>query len=207
VLLSLIDVNREEIRRISQSAAVGRGCPERREFDLRIRRMHRNTRITICPRRFAPLLSVLYLACACSPERAWSPAEKVSISHFARSLEANRKAQQLEHAPNPDAPQLAVNEINKYQEIALREARMVTDAALDKANPELRQHFRADYQKGLELILKSYEVATASGTGAPSDAQLELQASGVQHLKRWIEWYEAHQSDIRIPKIFIAKRP
>ena len=101
---------------------------------------------------------------------------------------------------NTDAPQLNINEANEYQQLALEEARMVRDSLLDKAHPQLKDHFRSQYQKGLELILKSYQVPSVTDLGAPSESQIDLQAAGVKLLKQWAAWLNTHEREIRMPK-------
>ena len=151
-------------------------------------------------RKLALTLAILWLAAACSREPVWSTDERENSRHFFLSLEASQKAKQWTRAPNPDTPQFGVEEINKYQGIALREARLVKDAVLDKAHQDLRQHFRAEYQQGLELIQKSYAVASSPGSGAPSSDQIRLQAAGVKLLRQWADWFQAHRSDIKFPR-------
>lgn len=143
---------------------------------------------------------IVSLMGACSKWPEWSADEKENSKHFFLSLEASRKATQLAGKGNPDAPQLGIDEINRYQKAALSEAKLVQDSVLEKAHPELKEHFRSEYQKGLELIAKSYDVASSSKSGAPSSAQIDLQVFGVALLKRWTGWWNAHESEIRVPK-------
>ena len=148
----------------------------------------------------APMVAMLWLIAACSPRPAWSPDEIENSKHFSLSLEASRKAARLAHKADPDVPQFSIEEINRYQKTALKEARLVTDAVLDKAHPELKQHFRSEYQQGLELILKSYEVPASSESAAPSSSQISLQASGVALLERWTKWFDAHHPEFKFPR-------
>lgn len=150
-------------------------------------------------RRIVLLATVLSITAACSPDSVWSTDDKENSKHFLLSLEASQKAARRAHKADPDVPQLSVEEINKYQRIALSEARLVKDAVLDKAHPELKKHFRSEYQRGLEFILKSYDVASSSESGAPSNDQISLQASGVALLGRWTSWFDAHHREFKFP--------
>ena len=145
------------------------------------------------------LTAILWMAAACSPGPEWSADEQENGRHFFLSLEAGQKATRLAHKGDSDEPQFGVEKINEYQKIALSEALLVTDAVLDKAHPELKRHFRSEYQQGLETILKSYHVASSSDSGAPSGGQIQLQTSGMALLKRWSDWFDAHRLEIKIP--------
>ncbi len=150
--------------------------------------------------RLTTLPLLLFLAATWLHAASWNPDETSNASHYFRSLEANRKAMQVVRKDNTDAPQLNINEANKYQQIALDEAKRVRDAVLDKAHPQLKEHFRSEYEKGLELILKSYDVSGGTRSGPPSKSQVDLQASGVRLLKLWAAWFNAHEHEIRMPK-------
>jgi hypothetical protein len=147
-------------------------------------------------------LTVLILALtgACSRGPVWSSDEIENSKHFFQSLEVNQRAAELSRKSDPDVPQFGIDKINKYQKAALSEARLVQDSVLDKAHPELKEHFRSEYQKGLELILGSYEVASSSKSGPPSSGQIELQVTGVTLLKQWTVWLNAHDREIKIPE-------
>ena len=149
--------------------------------------------------------SILALAGACSKAPAWSADELENSKHYFRSLEANRKAAELSRKSDPDVPQFGIEEINKYQRVALSEAKLVQDAVLDKAHPGLKEHFRAEYEKGLQSILGSYEAGASAATGPPSGGQIDMQVAGVALLKRWNGWFSAHSQEISVPAQAAAK--
>jgi hypothetical protein len=149
---------------------------------------------------------ILAMTGACSPGPRWSQDEIENSKHYFRSLEANQKAAELTRKNDPDVPQFGIEQINKYQMSALSEARLVLDPVLDKANPELKEHFRSEYQKGLESILSSYAVGAASDSGAPSGGQIDRQAAGVRLLRQWNDWLSAHSGDIRMPDPAVAAK-
>lgn len=158
-----------------------------------------------CRSRIACAAIIVLLVAACTRAPLWSDADRESAQHYVRSLEANDKAALIMRRGDPDTPQFGVQEINKYQRTALHEAQLVSDSVLDKVHPELRAHFRSEYQKGLELILESYEAA-ASTSSPPLKTQIERQASGVALLSQWKAWLEAHRSEIKIDAALVATR-
>lgn len=153
-----------------------------------------------CVFRVASLALILSLMGACSKGPVWSAEEKENCKHFFLSLEASRKATQLISKNNTDVPQFGIDDINRYQKTALNEARLVQDSVLEKAQPQLKEHFRSEYQKGLELILRSYDVASSSKSGPPSSGEIDLQVSGVALLKQWTVWLNAHDREIKMPE-------
>lgn len=159
----------------------------------------------ICALKFALTGLILALTGACSPTPVWTPDEIQNSKHFFRSLEASQRAAELTRKNDPDVPQFGVEEVNKYQMDALREARLVEDAVLDKAHSGLKEHFRLEYQKGLDSILASYRVANSSASDPPSGDQVDLQVAGVRLLKQWSDWMSAHHSEIRMPDQLVAK--
>jgi hypothetical protein len=148
---------------------------------------------------------ILALTGACSPRPVWTPDEIQNSKHFVRSLEASQRAAELTRKNDPDVPQFGIEEVNKYQMNALREARLVEDSVLDKAHPGLKEHFRLEYQKGLDSILASYRVGNAAASGPPSGDQVDLQVAGVRLLKQWSTWMSAHHSEIRMPDQLVVK--
>lgn len=147
------------------------------------------------------------LMSACSPGPRWSDVETENSRHYFQSLEASQKAADLVKKNNPDVPQFGIEEVNKYEQTALREARLVQDSVLDKAHPELKEHFRSEFQRGLESILASYGTDSAEKTGASFDRQIDLQAGGVRLMKQWNDWLTAHRHEIRMPDQVAAAKP
>lgn len=150
--------------------------------------------------KIARMALMLVLAGACSRGPGWTADEKENSKHFFLSLQASEKATQLIHKGDPDVPQFGIEKINEYQRTALSEAGLVQDSVLDKAHPQLREHFRSEYQMGLDLSLKSYAVGSASKSGPPSGGQIDFQSTGVKLLKQWTDWMTAHNLEIKMPQ-------
>jgi hypothetical protein len=134
---------------------------------------------------------------ACSS--SWSSADRQNAEHFFRALDAAQKATQLTNKAQPGVIQTGIEEILQYQRLALQEANFVHDSVLDKAHPQLRQHFRGEFEKGLELVIRSAEMGMASKVG-PTSEQLNLAITGTTLLNEWIEWKNVHRLEIHIPE-------
>jgi predicted sugar kinase len=76
-----------------------------------------------------------------------------------------------------------------HAKIALEEAQQVSDPVLMKVHPEFKDHFRNEFQKALELLVKGIE---------GGDTTDRLRA--VQLLNKWDEYTEKSSHDFEIPK-------
>jgi len=121
----------------------------------------------------------------------WSAEEKANSRHFFQSLEARQAATRLSNQGSPFS-KLSENDRKHLIQLlgtALEEATLVRDDVLVKAHPEVKQHFRNEYQKGLELQKKNLE---------EGDARAEIEGSLLDD--RFGDWLDANQNEIRIPK-------
>lgn len=111
-----------------------------------------------------------------------------------------QKATQLTNKglDKPGVIQTGIEEILEHQRGALREARLVMDSVLDKAHPQLRQHFRGEFEKGLELVIRSEEMGMTSKVG-PTSEQVNLGITGTTLLNEWVDWLNAHHKEVHIP--------
>lgn len=148
---------------------------------------------------------VLMVAHGCSPNVSWSDAERKNAEHFIRALEAMQRATRLVNAAKPGVLQLGIEEIMEHQRTALAEARLVSDTVLDKAHPQLRDHFRSEFQRGLELVILSEETGLQSKDGRLRE-QIEIGTKGLVLLDKWVDWLNSHRAEIRIPEIRKAAR-
>lgn len=149
-------------------------------------------------RLMAGAWAALVLA-SCSPGSNWSAEERKNANHFFQSLNASAAATKLTNREPPPGQivMLGAEKILAHHKTALREARLVSDGVLDKAHPALRQHFRTEYEKGLELVIQGMELGMSSG---PSQESVRLSYEGALLLNRWVDWLNAHNKEIRIPK-------
>ncbi|MBI4556553.1 MAG: hypothetical protein HY706_03135 [Candidatus Hydrogenedentes bacterium] len=121
------------------------------------------------------------------------PPQKVGAEHkhFRASLEYSQEATRILNrhlsavaegaASNISADEfeLIVNTTRK----ALDEANQVSDEWLEKVHPELRQHYRDDFESGLHLQLTTYE---EMDYGVPRVSD-ELARHAAE--ERWADWY------------------
>lgn len=136
---------------------------------------------------------------SCTPEASWTAEDMENIEHLYRSQEADLAAIDISN-------RLGLSNFSKtealeyyfqmleYQKIALQEAELIKDSVLDKAHPELREHFRNEYQKSIELQLKRND---------PTIQFDDIVAAGIMGAKlhnQWVDWFNAHKHEIKIPK-------
>ena len=137
------------------------------------------------------MFGVLCVFCAaCGSESQWTPEEKLNFNHFLNAQNAGAAAVRLS---TPGMPSSAIspntsNEILQLMKKALEEAQTTRDEVLAKAHPDLPEHFRREFQRGLELQIRNLEVG---------DASAELEGSSLQY--KWIYWINSHNSDIKVP--------
>lgn len=147
------------------------------------------------------ILLISLILQSCSSETSWTEEEMKNIEHFYRSQEADLAAVDIDNRIGFSISSEAGSfnfrkaresdiesyfQILKYKEIALQEAELVKDSVLDKAHPELREHFRKEYQRGLELQLTKNDVTAG------------LMGSALHN--QWVDWVNTHKHEIKIPK-------
>ena len=72
---------------------------------------------------------------------------------------------------------------------ALRYAESVPEEVLRKAHPDLSEHWRDEYQRGLSLRIANYQ-----------RPNLKSEIEGSAPLDRFADWWNANKGQIRIPK-------
>ena len=108
------------------------------------------------------------------------------MAAFQSDLEAVR----ISNAGGPGLMERAdVTKILSLEKTALMEASLVEDRILDKAHPELKQHFRNELQPVIQLKIQLLE-------GGP--ASLNFQIDSFED--KWVAWYNSHKDEIYIPK-------
>jgi len=133
------------------------------------------------------VLLILVFTSACSEQHEnWSQADKENIRHFFTSAEANRAA--TAYSNDPSIP-FVEDEYLKLQKLALKEAKMVNDAVMAKAHPELPERYRNLYQASLEQTILAFE---------NRDNAASVKGSALHD--QWVDWYNANRRKIRIPK-------
>jgi hypothetical protein len=129
-------------------------------------------------------------ALACEASDGWTAEEVANAEHMIASLEADRRAVQVENLEGPGPENATEADVAlEYRERALREAKWVRDEVLAKAHPDLPAHFRGEHQLSLELMIEAQRTR---------DGALKREAQALRD--RFGDWYVAHQREIRIPQ-------
>jgi hypothetical protein len=142
---------------------------------------HMKTRLVV-----ASFLVFLLIGC----NQKWSQSEKDNAEHFIQSVQLVTQAHAIANKRG-----LGVMSSEDFDKIvalyksALREANLVTDGVLAKANPALPNIYRSYFQKGLELRISSWE------NSKPID---EMQGSAL--VDSWGDWYAQNHRNIKIPR-------
>ena len=142
------------------------------------------------------VLPLLLLGCD-KPSPNWTNEEKANIEHFLKSGDASRKAVRISNVRVSnygnsvliEIPPDEAKQIIELTNLALREAKLVSDDVLAKAHPQLPRKFRDLYQKSLELQVINFK------TG---DFEKEVEAGKLHDL--WVDWFNANKKQIKIPK-------
>ena len=82
-----------------------------------------------------------------------------------------------------------MDRILRLKKTALQEAKLLEDAVLDKAHPQLRIQFREEYQKGIEAYLRGSE---------KGDAKAEQESADLH--EAWACWYDENRTNLRVAK-------
>lgn len=123
----------------------------------------------------------------------WTEAESHQLDRFTESIRHAVRISQLtrefENGASVDEERLRAMRSEVREALAL--AGTISDAFLDKLHPQLRRHYRNEFERGLQLRLAAY---TAIVRGEPAvREQLEWQAA----LDRWGDWYAEHLDELR----------
>lgn len=77
------------------------------------------------------------------PANTWTQAEKENANHLMAAFQSDLEAVRISNAGGPGLMARGdVTKILSLEKTALMEASLVEDGILDKAHPELKQHFR-----------------------------------------------------------------
>ncbi len=140
------------------------------------------------------LLAGLMLLAACNPIRGnWTAQELDSAAHFYKSQRANKEYLRIVRGSDINRKFTYEESMALGRELrkALSEARQVLadPGFLGKVHPDLREHYRNEYARSLELTLQNMD--------HPNPDIAELADS---LYNTYVEWYMSHQSEIHIPK-------
>jgi hypothetical protein len=141
-------------------------------------------------RGIALVLSLLCLACS-GPEHDWSPEEIGNAEFFFAALHADLRASEIENLGEPgfdDDQEEAVS--LEFREKALQNARNVRNEVLDKAHPELRRHFRGEFERSQQLFLE-----------ARRDGNTRLESEAIALRNTFGDWWLRYRAQVVVPSL------
>lgn len=131
---------------------------------------------------------LVFLLIGCNQK--WSQSEKDNAQHFIQSIRLVTQAHAISNKGGPgDMSREDFDKILVLYKSALREANLVTDEVLTKANPALPNIYRSYFQKGIELCISAWE------NRKPIEV---MQGSAL--VDSWGDWYEQNHRNIKIPR-------
>ncbi len=144
-------------------------------------------------RIFLLIVGVFFLA-SCSGEPDWTDAEKDNARYILLAfLEENQATRYSISSPGFLPPEDTA-QIVAHLEQALEYAEAVNDDVLDKLNLQIRNHWRTEFQEGIQLRLAKYR-----------EGDLESAINGHQLLVQFGDWWTANNQIIKFPKIRKAR--
>jgi hypothetical protein len=136
------------------------------------------------------MLILTSLLVVCGTKSSWSQAEKQNAQHFINTLNTALEAIRISNQGGPGLmSEVDRRRILNYYKEALKEAKLVQNNVLIKIHPELKNHFRNELQRGIELRIVNFE---------QGDVSAELEGSRL--MDAWADWYIENQNEMRIPK-------
>lgn len=132
--------------------------------------------------------SLLAVVVACSE---WSAEEKENSQNILRAFKEVQEATRISNSGLSFAPMPPANleRMIAHYEAALIYAITVEDKVLDKVHPEIRPHWRGEFEQGLHLRLINFH---------ERDTQAEIEGSAL--LDQFGDWWDVNKDDIKIPK-------
>ena len=134
-------------------------------------------------------VSVLFLvgSFGCKGQ-SWTEKERSELRQFTASLGENAQARELLYrGPDPIAPEKVAisredsNRIVVHMKAALTLSDHVSDNVLDKLHPELKFHYRQEFQAGVRAQLQGIEA---------DDVRKQLQ--GQMLMDKWLDFVKPH---------------
>ena len=134
------------------------------------------------------LLPIAWLACG-GEDHGWTPEEIGNAEHLYRALHADLRASEIENLGEPGFDDAKEEEASlEFRGKALRHAGQVRDDVLDKAHPELRAHFRDEFQRAQQLFLD-----------ARKEGRPRLETEAIELRNRFGAWWTRHQREVQVP--------
>jgi hypothetical protein len=131
---------------------------------------------------------------SCKYYNTWSQEEIKNAQYLLQALNMRSEATKIINQDHVDYIITDSEEttLTHYLHFSLELATKTQDDILDKIHPELKDHFRNEFQKGMELQLSCLENET-------NDVSTAIKASLLQN--QWVDWYNSHKKKMRIPSL------
>lgn len=131
---------------------------------------------------------LLFSACSSKEDDKWTEADHAAALHYFNSLRDNKEASRIvRQAGNTFSPKQKA-QVRALTASSLDEARTVSDELLDKVHPQLKNHFRDEFQVALELALANLD-----------NPNYEAAQKASVLFSNYADWFAAHQSEIHMP--------
>ena len=136
------------------------------------------------------LLVLFSITLGCSGNGEWTSEEKQEIKHLKKALDENREALEIfdKVASPADLSEKDLKKILSRKQRALAEAKLVSEAVLEKIHPEMASRFRSQFQRGLDLYIQ--------GT---STRNLLAQKQARDLDDAWRAWHDMHDEEMKLP--------
>ncbi|MBX3492769.1 MAG: hypothetical protein KF899_07420 [Parvibaculum sp.] len=150
------------------------------------------TKLTSRFLRAAATLTVVLIALTvkgCADE-SWSDAERKNAQYIIFAFEEAQSATRIGNAGAPFA-EFSISDLDAmrtHMKNAYKYALLVESGVLDKAHPELREHWTGEMIPGLRLQLMNLD---------GNDIAAEI--AGQRLLDSFGDWWNAHRQEVRIP--------
>ena len=121
----------------------------------------------------------------------WSEKEKENARYIHLAFQEQQMATRISNQGKPFSlvPPEESTRMWRHIERAYEYARTVTDSVLDKVHPQMRQHWRIEFEEGLRLRLKNWRT---------HDVRAEIEGQAL--LDRFGDWWNENKREIRIPR-------
>lgn len=121
---------------------------------------------------------------------SWLQEEIINSRYIVKALDERQKAVKISnHGPPGIMNESEFNQMRFHLQEALKYSELVRDDILDKIHPELKMHFRNEFQEGLKLQLIYLNKIN-------NDLYYEIKGSTLQN--SWTDWYNCHRKEIKI---------
>ena len=137
------------------------------------------------------LLLLIFMAGCQKDEHVWSPEDLKSSNYYCSSQRDNREASPTINRAGEVFSIDEKQKVTKLTDDALASARKVDDRFLDKVHPEIKKHFREEFQAALELARQNLDHPDSKSAHRSE----ELFAA-------FVDWFNANRDDIHMPPAY-----